>query len=67
MSDFHLRSQVERLTIVDTLLDGIWEEVQMGCIQDGILQIAVYAQTNCNRIVWKLNQINNGGHYEQDH
>lgn len=57
MSDLHLRSQVERLTIAENLLSGLWEEIRLGCVQDGLLQIAVYCQTDINRIVWKLNEI----------
>ena len=59
MSDLHLRSQVERLTIVETLLDGLWKEFLSGCVQDGLLQIAVYIQTDINRIVWELNRRGN--------
>lgn len=59
MSDLHLRSQVERLTIADTLLDSVWREFQCNCVQDDLLQLAVDIQVNINRIVWKLNEINN--------
>lgn len=54
--DIHLRSQVERLTIAETLMEGVWEEVRRGCVQDNILQIAVYCQVFANRIVSVLNE-----------
>lgn len=56
MSELHLRSQIERLTIAETLLAGVWEEVRLGCVQDGALQLAVNCQIDINRIVWKLNE-----------
>ena len=49
------RSQVERLTIVESVLDEIWKEYTEGNIDEDGLQIAVYCQTFINRIVWKLN------------
>lgn len=54
------RSQAERLTIAFSLLDSIWEEMAAGKIESGLLQTAVYAQTDINRIVWKLNERNGG-------
>lgn len=59
MSEIHLRSQVERLNIAETLLRGIWEEVARDCVQDGALSAAVGCQLYINRIVWKLNEIAN--------
>ena len=57
------RSRTERLTIAKTLLSSIWEEVRV-CkdedIEHGLLQLAVDAQTDINRIVWKLNVFNGG-------
>ena len=57
-SVLRLRSQAERMTIAETLLDRIWEEMTNGCVQDGLLQLAVNCQILCNRIVWKLNVLN---------
>ena len=54
------RNKVERMTIVNTLLTGIYEELLKGETDDidGLLQIAVYAQVEMNRIVFDLNQRN---------
>lgn len=54
------RRQVERLVIACGLLDSIWEEVANGKVEDNMLQLAVNAQTDINRIVWKLNELNGG-------
>lgn len=53
------RSQAERLTIAETLLSGVWDEIERGNINGNVLQLAVNAQIMCNRIVWKLNELNN--------
>ena len=53
------RSQAERVAIVSTLLESIWDEVRIGNADD-ILQEMVYVQLLTNRIVWKLNQKNGG-------
>ena len=53
------RSQLERITIAETILSELWQEIRDGKIEDDLLQIAVYVQVNADRIVWKLNQINN--------
>lgn len=53
------RNQAERLAIAFTLVDSIWEEFTTGKIEDGLLQQAVYLQTDVNRIIWKLNDLNN--------
>ena len=53
------RSQAERVAIVSTLLESIWDEVRTGNADD-ILQEMVYIQMFTNRIVWKLNQKNGG-------
>lgn len=50
------RSQIERLTIAFTLIDSVWEEMTNGTVEDDMLQIAVYTQTDVNRIVWALNR-----------
>lgn len=54
------RNKVERMTIVNTLLTSIYEELLKGEADDidGLLQIAVYAQVEMNRIVFDLNQRN---------
>ena len=56
------RRQVERLAIAYGLLDSIWEEMANGKVEDNLLQLAVNAQTDINRIVWKLNELNGGDH-----
>lgn len=53
------RNQAERLAIAFTLVDSIWKEFTTGKIEDGLLQEAVYLQTDVNRIIWKLNDLNN--------
>ena len=54
------RNRMERMIIACTLLSSIWEEVK-DCkatdIEMGLLQNAVYAQTDINCIVWKLNEL----------
>lgn len=54
------RSKVERMTIINTLLTSIYEELLNGETDDidDLLQIAVYAQVEMNRIVFELNQLN---------
>ena len=54
------RNKVERMTIVNTLLTSIYEELLKDEVDDidGLLQIAVYAQVEMNRIVFDLNQRN---------
>jgi len=54
------KSQVERLAIAYTLLASIWDEMANGKVEDNLLQLAVNAQTDINRIVWKLNELNGG-------
>lgn len=53
------RSQAERLAIADSLIASVWEEYLNGSIDRGTLQVAAYIQANANRIVWKLNELNN--------
>lgn len=53
------RSQAERLTFAETLLSEVWDEIKRGHVDDGLLQLAVNVQIMCNRIVWKLNDLNN--------
>ena len=54
------RNKVERMIITTTLLTSIYEELLNGETDDieGLLQIAVYAQVEMNRIVFELNQLN---------
>ena len=54
------RSQIERLIIAEMLLASVWEEMKNGNIEDNLMQTAVYAQIDINRIVWKLNDLNGG-------
>lgn len=58
--ELRIRSQQERLTIAEVLLSGVWDEVRFGKVEDGLLQTAVNAQIMCNRIVWKLNEQEEG-------
>lgn len=53
------RSQAERLVIADSLIASVWKEYLNGSIDRSTLQVAAYIQTNVNRIVWKLNELNN--------
>ena len=50
---------LERLTIADSLISSVWEEMRKGHIESGIGQTAVNIQVNVNRIVWKLNELMN--------
>lgn len=59
------RSQVERVAIANALLASVWAEIMDVNIERGVLQAAVYIQTNINRIVRKLNEINNKDQEEQ--
>lgn len=59
MAEWIKCSQTERLTIAESLLASVWEEYINGNIDRSNLQLAVYCQTNINRIVWKLNALNN--------
>ena len=48
------RTQAERIAIAESLLSGIWEEIEAGQVEP-ILQAAVNAQIDINRIVFKIN------------
>ena len=52
------RSQRERLAIALGLLGSVWAEYEDGLVEDywGNLQLAVIAQVDINRIVWRLNK-----------
>lgn len=53
----HEASQMERIKIAGDLLSSIWQEFEDGKIDREIGQIAVYCQTDINRILWKLNKL----------
>ena len=55
MTDLFNRSQMARLTIVESLLVSITEEFEVGVIDLNIMQTAVNCQIEINRIVWELN------------
>ena len=55
MTELIKRSQLERLTIVESLLVSITEEFEVGVIDLNIMQTAVNCQIEINRIVWELN------------
>lgn len=59
MSEILRRSQVERLTIIDTLLTKLLAEVRDGHLEQGALQQAVYCQAELNRLVFRMNEIAN--------
>ena len=48
------RTQAERIAIVESLLVGLREEIEAGQAEN-ILQAAVYAQIDINRIVFEVN------------
>ena len=52
--------QLDRLNVIYQTLGNLWEEMQLGYVDEGehdILQLAVNCQVNINRLVWKLNQV----------
>lgn len=53
------RSQLERLTIAESLIVSVMEDITEGNTEDVIntLQTAVNCQTEINRVVWKLNEV----------
>ena len=57
------RSQAERLTIAESLVSSVWDEVIDDKVENmpDVLQLAVNIQVDVNRIVWRLNQMNNEG------
>lgn len=59
MATVKKRSQLDRLNTAFVLLDSIWCEMANGTVEDNILQLAVYTQTDINRIVWMLNERRN--------
>ena len=57
------RSQAERLAIAESLVSSVWDEVVDDKVENmpDVLQLAVNIQVDVNRIVWRLNQMNNKG------
>lgn len=55
------RTQAERIAIAETLLSSVWEDFERGIIDEEIMQVAVNAQVDIDRIVWKLNALNAEG------
>ncbi len=58
------RSKIERLTMVSALLAELWAEIREEAVEQEVselLGLAVSVQTDVNRIVWKLNQLNGEG------
>lgn len=53
------RPQLARLTIAETLIGSVWDEVRAGRVDEEIGQTVVNIQVDVNRIVWKLNQMLN--------
>ena len=54
------RSQAERIVIAAIILGNLWKEFANGKIEKDIktvMQEAVDMQVFCNRIVWKLNTL----------
>lgn len=54
------RTQAERLAIAEELVTSVRWEMDYGKVDTSVLQTAVYIQVEIDRIVWKLNRINNG-------
>lgn len=54
------RTQAERLAIAEELVTSVRWEMDNGNVDTSVLQTAVYIQVEIDRIVWKLNRINNG-------
>lgn len=55
------RSQIERLTLAGSLLAALWSEIREEAVGQEVFELlglAVSVQTDVNRIVWKLNQLN---------
>lgn len=61
MAELKKRTQAERMAIAETLLFSVWEEFERGIIDEEIMQVAVNAQVDIDRIVWKLNALNAEG------
>ena len=55
------RKQIERLTVAYQLVSEVYEEVMKDKVEQDLLQTAAYIQMDVDRLVWKLNQLNNKG------
>lgn len=55
------RKQIERLTVAYQLVSEVYEEVMKDKLEPDLLQTAAYIQMDVDRLVWKLNQLNNKG------
>lgn len=55
------RKQIERLTVAYQLVSEVYEEVMKDKVEPDLLQTAAYIQMDVDRLVWKLNQLNNEG------
>lgn len=55
------RKQIERLTVAYQLVSEVYEEVMKDKVEPDLLQTAAYIQMDVDRLVWKLNQLNNKG------
>lgn len=55
------RKQIERLTVAYQLVSEVYEEVMKDKVEQDLLQTAAYIQMDVDRLVWKLNQLNNEG------
>lgn len=55
------RKQIERLTVAYQLVSEVYEEVMKDKVEPDLMQTAAYIQMDVDRLVWKLNQLNNKG------
>lgn len=55
------RKQIERLTVAYQLVSEVYEEIMKDKVEPNLLQTAAYIQMDVDRLVWKLNQLNNKG------
>lgn len=55
------RKQIERLTVAYQLVSEVYEEIMKDKVEPDLLQTAAYIQMDVDRLVWKLNQLNNKG------
>lgn len=55
------RKQIERLTAAYQLVSEVYEEIMKDKVEPDLLQTAAYIQVDVDRLVWKLNQLNNKG------
>ena len=55
------KTQTERLLIAEKYVAEVYEEVMNGHAETNLLQTAAYIQMDVDRLVWKLNLLNNKG------